>query len=137
MTIERHRSFVSMRDGAGRTHEAQRGHAGLGFQRLIGTGAIGFFVALFAGAQCGRLASPRGGAGAPGVYALMGSGGTVTRANGGRTANVAFVVGPGGVVVLDTGISYLVGEEIIAAVASVTAGSIRLAIVTHPNQEAI
>jgi glyoxylase-like metal-dependent hydrolase (beta-lactamase superfamily II) len=137
MTIERHRSFASTRDGAGRTHDTQRTLARPDFQRLLCTGAIGFFVALFAGAQCGRAASPTPVVVAPGVYAMMGSGGTVTRANGGHTANVAFVVGPGGVVVLDTGISYLAGEEIIAAVASVTAGSIRLAIVTHPNQEAI
>src|ERR1700688_2218795 len=31
---------------------------------------------------------------AAGVYALLGSGGEVTPQNGGRTANVAFIVGP-------------------------------------------
>ena len=53
---------------------------------------------------------------APGVYALPGSGGNITSENGGRTANAAFVVGPDGVVVVDTGISYRQGEEIIAFV---------------------
>lgn len=74
---------------------------------------------------------------APGVYALRGSGGEITPENGGRTANVAFVVGPDGVVVVDTGISYRQGEEIIAAVQTVSARPIRLAILTHPDQEAI
>lgn len=74
---------------------------------------------------------------APGVYALPGTGGEITPGNGGRTANVAFVVGPRGVVVVDTGISYREGEEIIAAVKRVTRRPIRLAIVTHPSQEAI
>jgi len=74
---------------------------------------------------------------APGVYALPGSGGNITSENGGRTANAAFVVGPDGVVVVDTGISYRQGEEIIAAVRSVSDRPIRLAIITHPDQEAI
>jgi glyoxylase-like metal-dependent hydrolase (beta-lactamase superfamily II) len=74
---------------------------------------------------------------APGVYIIAGSGGEIARENGGRIANVAFVVGPGGVVVVDTGISYREGEEIIAAVKSVSNRPIRLAILTHPSQEAI
>ena len=74
---------------------------------------------------------------APGIYALLGSGGEITPENGGRTANAAFVVGPGGVIVVDTGISYHEGEEIIAAVRSISNLPIRLAILTHPSQEAI
>ena len=74
---------------------------------------------------------------APGVYALLGRGGEITAENGGRTANVAFIVGPLGVVVVDTGISYREGEEIIAAVRSISDRPIRLAILTHPSQEAI
>ena len=38
---------------------------------------------------------------APGVYALLGSGGEITPENGGRTANVAFIVGPRGVIVVE------------------------------------
>ena len=74
---------------------------------------------------------------APGVYALLGTGGEVSPENGGRTANIAFVVGPRGVVVVDTGISYREGEEIIAAIRDVSTRPIRLAILTHPSQEAI
>ena len=74
---------------------------------------------------------------APGVYALLGSGGEVTQRNGGRTANVAFVVGPTGVIVVDTGISYREGVEIIAAVKRVSDQPIRLAILTQHSQEAI
>lgn len=71
------------------------------------------------------------------VYALLGSGGEITADNGGRTANVAFIVGPRGVVVVNTGISYAQGEAIIAAVQSVSNRPILLAILTHPGQEAI
>jgi glyoxylase-like metal-dependent hydrolase (beta-lactamase superfamily II) len=74
---------------------------------------------------------------AAGVYALLGSGGEITPDNGGRTANVAFVVGPRGVVVVNTGISYHQGEAIIAAVQSISKRPILLAILTHPGQEAI
>jgi glyoxylase-like metal-dependent hydrolase (beta-lactamase superfamily II) len=54
-----------------------------------------------------------------------------------RGATVAFVVGPRGVAVIDTGISYREGLDIIAAVRRVTRRPIRLAILTHPSQEAI
>jgi glyoxylase-like metal-dependent hydrolase (beta-lactamase superfamily II) len=74
---------------------------------------------------------------AAGVYALLGTGGDITPENGGRTANVAFVVGPRGVVVVDSGISYGEGEDIIAAVKSVSNRPIRLVILTHPGQEVI
>lgn len=71
------------------------------------------------------------------VYAVLGSGGEITPDNGGRTANVAFIVGPRGVVVVDTGSSYRQGEAIIAAVRSVSDRPIVLAILTHPGPEAI
>jgi len=74
---------------------------------------------------------------APGVYVLPGHGGEVNLESGGRTANVAFVVGPRGVVVVDTGISYREGGEIIAAIRRVTTRPIRLVVLTHPGQEAI
>jgi hypothetical protein len=48
-----------------------------------------------------------------------------------------FVVGPKGVAVVDTGISYRAGVEIQAAVRRVTRQPIRLVILTHPGQEAI
>lgn len=74
---------------------------------------------------------------AEGVYALPGSGGERTVANQGRTANVAFIVGPRGVVVIDSGVSYREGENIIAAVRRVSSQPIRLVILTHPGQDVI
>jgi len=74
---------------------------------------------------------------APGVYALPGTGGEITPENRGRIANVVFIVGPRGVAVIDTGISAREGEAIIAAVRRVSDQPIRLAILTHPSQEAI
>jgi glyoxylase-like metal-dependent hydrolase (beta-lactamase superfamily II) len=74
---------------------------------------------------------------AAGVYALLGSGGEITPDNGGRTANVTFVVGSRGVVVVNTGASYREGEDIIEAVRSISDRPILLAILTHPGQEAI
>ena len=74
---------------------------------------------------------------AEGVYALLGTGGEISAKNGGRITNVAFVVGTHGVVVIDTGISYREGEDILAAVRSVSSQPVVLAILTHPSQEAI
>lgn len=74
---------------------------------------------------------------AAGIYALLGSGGEIAPENGGRTANVAIVVGPRGVVVVDTGVSYREGEDIIAAVKKISNRPILLVILTHPGQEAI
>jgi glyoxylase-like metal-dependent hydrolase (beta-lactamase superfamily II) len=74
---------------------------------------------------------------AAGVYALLGSGGDITAGNSGRTANVAFVVGPRGVIVVDSGVSYREGVDIIAAVRRVSNAPIRLLILTHPAQEVI
>jgi len=72
-----------------------------------------------------------------GVYVLRGTGGEITPENAGRVANAAFIVGPDGVLVVDTGISYRHGEAIIAAVEGITGRPIRLAVLTHPGQEAI
>jgi glyoxylase-like metal-dependent hydrolase (beta-lactamase superfamily II) len=74
---------------------------------------------------------------ADGVYAILGSGGEISVENGGHTANVAFIVGPRGVAVIDTGASYAQGEEIIAAIARVSNRPIVVAILTHPGQESI
>lgn len=74
---------------------------------------------------------------APNVYIVRGTGGQPERANRGRVANAAFVVGDHGVVVVDTGVSYRHGEAIIAAVRRATTRPIRLAILTHPSQEVV
>jgi len=74
---------------------------------------------------------------APGVHVVPGDGDDITPANLGRVANAAFVVGPRGVVVIESGVSYRHGEAIIAAVAAVTRRPIRLVIVTHAAQEVL
>ncbi|MDB5902956.1 MAG: fold metallo-hydrolase [Betaproteobacteria bacterium] len=84
-----------------------------------------------------RAPEPQTVAVAAGVYAVPGTGGEVSRENGGRTANAAFIVGPRGVVVVDTGASYRQGVDIIAAVGRITTQPIRLAILTHPGQEVV
>jgi glyoxylase-like metal-dependent hydrolase (beta-lactamase superfamily II) len=109
---------------------------GFAIKNLLLTLVVGILVAACAVASAGVAERPLANV-APGVYALLGSGGEIDPENGGRTANVAFIVGPRGVVVVDTGISYRQGEEIIAAVESVSKQPIRLAILTHPSQEAI
>lgn len=111
-----------------------RGCAAVG--SLVGTTVIAVLAASCS-AEGVLAAQPRTVMVAPGVYALLGSGGEITPENGGRTANVAFVVGPDGIVVVDTGISYGEGEEIVAAVKRISNRPIRLAILTHPSQEAI
>jgi glyoxylase-like metal-dependent hydrolase (beta-lactamase superfamily II) len=92
-------------------------------------------------AACSALGGP-GASAAPvpvaeGVYMLPGTGGEISSRNGGRIANVSFVVGPRGVVVVDTGISYRQGEDIIAAVKAVSDRPIMLAVLSHPDQEAV
>ena len=74
---------------------------------------------------------------APGVYALMGQPGETSPENLGRNANAAFVVGPRGVVVVDSGVSFRHGEEIIAAVGRVTRQPIRLLVLTHAGQRVV
>jgi glyoxylase-like metal-dependent hydrolase (beta-lactamase superfamily II) len=74
---------------------------------------------------------------APGVYVVPGDAGDITPANLGRIANAAFVVGPKGVVVVESGVSFRHGEAIIAAVEAVTRRPIRLVIVTHAAQDVL
>ena len=104
--------------------------------KLLYATAVAAFAAACA-AQNVRVAQAAPIVAASGVYVLLGSGGEITPENGGRTANVAFVVGSRGVAVVNTGASYRDGEDIIAAVERVSSRPILLAILTHPGQEAI
>ena len=74
---------------------------------------------------------------AAGIYVARGSGGDITPENAGRIANTGFVIGPRGVVVVDSGVSFRHGEAIIAAVESVTHRPIRLVVITHAGQEVL
>jgi glyoxylase-like metal-dependent hydrolase (beta-lactamase superfamily II) len=73
---------------------------------------------------------------APGVYVVPGRPGSIEAAAG-RNANVGFIVGPRGVVVVGSGGSAAHGRDIIAAVAGVTSRPIRLVVLTHAGQESI
>jgi glyoxylase-like metal-dependent hydrolase (beta-lactamase superfamily II) len=74
---------------------------------------------------------------ADGVYAILGSGGEIGIENGGRTANVAFIVGSRGIAVIDTGASFRQGEEIISAISEVSDRPVVAVILTHPGRESI
>jgi glyoxylase-like metal-dependent hydrolase (beta-lactamase superfamily II) len=84
-----------------------------------------------------RVAQPAPALVTAGVYVLLGIGGEITPDNGGRIANIAFLVGSRGIVVVNTGASYREGEEIIEAAKSISDRPILLAILTHPGQDAI
>jgi len=71
---------------------------------------------------------------AQGIYLLRGADGAPGVDNLARTGNVTFIVGPRGVVVVQTGVTYRHGVDILAAVARTTDRPIRLAIITHPQQ---
>ena len=72
---------------------------------------------------------------AAGVYMLPGTGGEPDETNLGRIGNAGFIVGPRGVLVIDTGTSYRHGQALLAAIRTVTDQPVRLAIVTHTRQE--
>lgn len=72
---------------------------------------------------------------APGVFMVRGADGEVGPANRGRTGNAGFIVGPDGVIVIDTGVSYRQAEALMAEVARMTTQPIRLVLVTHARQE--
>ena len=72
---------------------------------------------------------------AEGVYAFIGDTGEISAANRGFVGNSGFVVGPAGVVVIDTGTSYRHGRRMLEAIARVTDKPVELVIVTHAVQE--
>ena len=53
----------------------------------------------------------------------------------GTSGNSGFIVGEDGVVVVDTGISYEHGREMLAAIARLSSKPVRLVIITHADQE--
>ncbi len=74
---------------------------------------------------------------AEGVYAFVGAPGDISPANGGFVGNSGFLVGPTGVVVVDTGASYRHGRRMLDAIARVTDKPVELVILTHAVQEFI
>lgn len=72
---------------------------------------------------------------AKGVYMLPGANEEIDASNLGRIGNAGFIVGDRGVVVIDTGTSYLHGRDLLDAVARITDHPVKLAIITHTRQE--
>jgi glyoxylase-like metal-dependent hydrolase (beta-lactamase superfamily II) len=72
---------------------------------------------------------------APDVYAILGEGGAPSAQNRGRVANAGFIVGPSGVVVIDSGISLRQGRSMLDAIRRTTDRPVKLVILTHAMQE--
>lgn len=72
---------------------------------------------------------------ARGVWVVPGALGAADEQNLGRIGNAGFIVGPDGVVVIDTGTSFAHGQALLATIAGVTDKPVRLAIVTHTRPE--
>jgi glyoxylase-like metal-dependent hydrolase (beta-lactamase superfamily II) len=70
-----------------------------------------------------------------GVYAFIGDAGEISAENRGFVGNSGFIVGPSGVIVIDTGTSYRHGHRILEAIARITDKPVELVIVTHAVQE--
>jgi glyoxylase-like metal-dependent hydrolase (beta-lactamase superfamily II) len=70
-----------------------------------------------------------------GVYAFIGDTGEISAANRGFVGNSGFIVGPSGVVVIDTGTSYRQGRRMLEAIARITDKRVGLVIITHAVQE--
>jgi glyoxylase-like metal-dependent hydrolase (beta-lactamase superfamily II) len=74
---------------------------------------------------------------ASGVYAFVGDTGPVSAANRGNTGNSGFIVGPSGVIVIDTGVSHRHGMRMLDAIRRVTDRPIELVILTRAVQDTV
>ncbi|MGA2551208.1 MAG: MBL fold metallo-hydrolase [Burkholderiaceae bacterium] len=72
---------------------------------------------------------------AAGVYALLGTGEEVAPSNHGIVANNGFLVGSSGIAVIDTGSSYLYGQQMRAIMEQVSNLTPALVILTHQAPE--
>lgn len=72
---------------------------------------------------------------APQVYVVRGAAAEPGAANDGAVVNTAFIVGPRGVVVIDSGPHRRYGEALFAAIRRATRLPVRLLINTHPHPE--
>ena len=82
-----------------------------------------------------RAAAPAPTQVAPGVYMVEGDGGEVDAGNLGRIGNAGFIIGPNGVLAIDTGTSYRHGVALLAAIRQVSTLPIRAVLITHTRQE--
>lgn len=72
---------------------------------------------------------------APGVYVLTGDIGEIAPQNRGVVGNAGFVVGETGVLVVDTGVSFRYGQEMLATIQRTTPLPVQLVVLTTPIQE--
>ena len=72
---------------------------------------------------------------APDVYAFIGAQEEITPENRGNVINSGFIVGPKGVIVIDTGVNVVHGRAILAAIRKITDRPIALVVNTHPHPE--
>ena len=72
---------------------------------------------------------------AAGVYLLPGVPGEVDTNTLGRNGNAGFIVGPDGVLAIDTGTSYRHGRALLDEIARVTPKPVRQVLITHTRQE--
>jgi glyoxylase-like metal-dependent hydrolase (beta-lactamase superfamily II) len=100
---------------------------------------VSFLLAVFALAGCAALDGSRAAARAvevaPGVYMLQGLPGEVDATTLGRNGNAGFIVGPAGVLAIDTGTSYRHGKALLAEIDRVTNQPVRQVLITHTRQE--
>jgi glyoxylase-like metal-dependent hydrolase (beta-lactamase superfamily II) len=66
---------------------------------------------------------------------VPGTGGAADADNLGRIGNAGFVIGPQGVVAVDTGTSYAHGQVLLATIRRVTDRPVKVALVTHTRPE--
>jgi glyoxylase-like metal-dependent hydrolase (beta-lactamase superfamily II) len=69
------------------------------------------------------------------VYAFIGERGETAPVNQGQIGNAGFIVGRSGVIVIDTGVSYVYGKQMIAAIRRISDQPIVLVVITHAVQE--
>jgi glyoxylase-like metal-dependent hydrolase (beta-lactamase superfamily II) len=72
---------------------------------------------------------------ASGVYMVQGVAGEIDPGNLGRVGNAGFIVGPRGVLVIDSGSSAEQGEALLGEIARVTDQPVRLLLLTQTRQE--
>lgn len=100
-----------------------------------------YATAVLGAAGCATQASDRADGAAHavevahGVYMLQGVAGEVDTVTLGRNGNAGFIVGPTGVLAIDTGTSYRHGRELLAEIARITDKPIRRVLITHTRQE--
>jgi glyoxylase-like metal-dependent hydrolase (beta-lactamase superfamily II) len=72
-----------------------------------------------------------------GVHVFFGARDEASRANGGHIANQGFIVAPGGVIVIDSGLSAGFAEHMLRAIRARTGKPLAILILTWPMDEAI